>query len=119
MMKRIAKWLPEIPEAVIPDDEPVSRHSRQIGTSDDAQFEQVSEDRIQGTSALDRKSVPLADEPLGPPRPVDPNAGAVRIGPLNISARFSLVLIFWAVVIFNVLLIFGVIIVALLKSGRL
>jgi len=119
MIKRIAKWLPEIPEAVIPDDESDAKHSRQIGTSDDAQTAQVSEDGIRETSALNRMSGQLADEPLGPPRPVDPNAGAIRIGPLNISARFSLVLIFWAVVIFNVLLIFGVIIVALMKSGRL
>ena len=119
MIRRIAKWLPEIPEAVIPGDEPDSKNVRQIGTSDDAQSERMSEDVSQKTSELDQKSALLADEPLGPPRPIDPNAGAVQIGPLNISARFSLVLIFWAVVIFNVLLIFGVIIVALMKSGRL
>jgi len=119
MIKRIAKWLPEIPEAVIPDDASDSRYSRQIGTSDDVQSSLSGEDGTQENRALDRTGATLADEPLGPPRPVDPNAGAVRVGPLNISARFSLVLIFWAVVIFNVLLILGVIIVALMKSGRL
>ena len=119
MIKRIAKWLPEIPEAVIPDDESEPRDSRRIGTSDDVQSPVSGEDGTQEIRAHDRTSATLADEPLGPPRPVDPNAGSVRVGPLNISARFSLVLIFWAVVVFNVLLILGVIIVALMMSGRL
>ena len=119
MIKRITKWLPEIPEAVIPDDDPNANASRQIGTSDDAALRQLTEDGTQEGGSLDRSGIDLSDEPLGPPRLVDPNAGSIRIGPLNISARFSLVLIFWAVVIFNVLLIFGVIIVALMKSGRL
>ena len=119
MIKRISKWLPEIPDAIIPDQEANPNTSRQIGTSDDAEPRQLTEDGAQEVVALDHRGIDLSDEPLGPPRLVDPNVGSVRIGPLNISARHSLVLIFWAVVIFNVLLILGVIIVALMKSGRL
>ncbi len=119
MIKRISKWLPEIPDAVIPDDDLNTNASRKIGTSDDAALHQPEEDSTQEGGVPGRGGIDLADEPLGPPRLVDPNVGSVRIGPLNISARHSLVLIFWVVMIFNVLLIFGVIIVALMKSGRL
>jgi hypothetical protein len=119
MIKRISKWLPEIPEAIIPDEESDANSSHQIRTSDDAEMRNLVDDGSQEDGALVRAGFDLSDEPLGPPRLIDPNEGAVQIGPLTISARFSLVLIFWAVVIFNVLLIFGVIIVALMKSGRL
>jgi hypothetical protein len=119
MIKRISKWLPEIPEAVIPDEDPNPKAPRQIGTSDDAALSQLTDDGEQEDGVPVLGWIDLADEPLGPPRLVDPNVGSVRIGPLHISARFSLVLIFWVVVIFNVLLILGVIIVALMKSGRL
>jgi len=119
MIRRISKWLPEIPDAIIPDDDQNPKSPRQIGTSDDAAPSQLTEDSAQEEGALDHRWVDLSDEPLGPPRLVDPNVGSVQVGPLKISARHSLVLIFWVVMIFNVLLIFGVIIVALMKSGRL
>jgi hypothetical protein len=119
MIKRIAKWLPDIPDAVIPDDDSNPNVSRRIGTSDDAAMRLLTQDGDQETDALDQRSYDLSEEPLGPPRLVDPNVGSIQIGPLKISARHSLVLIFWMVMIFNVLLIFGVIIVALMKSGRL
>ena len=119
MIKRISKWLPEIPDAIIPDDDANAISSRQIGRSDDAALRQLTEDGAQEEDALDHRKFDLSEEPLGPPRLVDPNVGSVQVGPLKISARHSLVLIFWVVMIFNVLLIFGVIIVALMKSGRL
>ena len=61
----------------------------------------------------------LSETPLGPPRLIDPDAGAMQIGPMKVSARFSVVLIFWAVVIFNIVLAFGVIVAMLHRAGKL
>ncbi|MCC6792393.1 MAG: hypothetical protein IT336_11945 [Thermomicrobiales bacterium] len=45
--------------------------------------------------------------------------GSVKLGPLIISARFSIILIFIIVIGFNLLLFLGVILAALYRAGRL
>ena len=45
--------------------------------------------------------------------------GSIKLGPLIISARFSIVLIFIIVIGFNLLLFLGVILAALYRAGRL
>jgi len=45
--------------------------------------------------------------------------GSVKLGPLTISARFSIILIFIIVIGFNLLLFLGVILAALYRAGRL
>ena len=45
--------------------------------------------------------------------------GSIKLGPLIISARFSIILIFFIVIGFNLLLVLGVILAALYRAGRL
>ena len=45
--------------------------------------------------------------------------GSIKLGPLVISARFSIILIFIIVIGFNLLLFLGVILAALYRAGRL
>ena len=45
--------------------------------------------------------------------------GSIHLGPLVISAKFSIVLIYFIILGFNVLLILGVVLAALHRAGRL
>lgn len=49
----------------------------------------------------------------------NPSAGSVRLGPLVISAKFSIILIYFAIIGFNVLLLLLVVLAAMHRAGRL
>lgn len=119
MLKRISKWIPEVPPAVIPGEEGEYVAPAGIGTSDDARRVVVADHATEDSVVVGDWRIMLSEAPLGPPRLIDPDAGAMQIGPMKVSARFSLVLIFWAVVIFNIVLAFGVIIAMLHRAGKL
>lgn len=48
-----------------------------------------------------------------------PSTGSIRLGPLVISAKFSIVLIYVMIIGFNVLLMLLVLLAALHRAGRL
>ena len=119
MLKRLSKWIPEVPPAVIPGDDGEYVVPARIGTSDDARRARRADHATEESVVVGDWRIMLEDEPLGPPRLIDPDAGAMQIGPMKVSARFSIVLIFWAVVILNIVLAFGVIVAMLHRAGKL
>ena len=48
-----------------------------------------------------------------------PSPGTIRLGPLVISAKFSIILIYLIIIGFNLLLMVGVVLAALHRAGRL
>lgn len=119
MLKRISRWLPEVPPAVIPGDEAEQAAPARIGTSDDARRSVSADHATEAFVVVGDWRIMLSETPLGPPRLIDPDAGSMQIGPMKVSARFSVVLIFWAVVIVNIVLAFGVIVAMLHRAGKL
>ncbi len=119
MLKRISRWIPEVPPAVIPDEDGEYVAPARIGTSDDARRAISADHATEDSVVVGDWRIMLSEAPLGPPRLIDPDVGAVQIGPMKVSARFSVVLIFWAVVILNVVLALGVIVAMLHRAGKL
>ena len=60
---------------------------------------------------------PETEEPTG--TEAKPSVGSIRLGPLVISAKFSIVLIYFLILGFNVLLMLIVVLAALHRAGRL
>lgn len=74
----------------------------------------------------DHETRPETSEPQSDqPQPVSTeeggyrSPGSIKLGPLVISAKFSIILIFIIVIGFNLLLFLGVILAALYRAGRL